>query len=428
MASKSNLSVVIDIGTSKIIALAGARNENGKLEVLGTSRVLSKGIKRGVIFNIDEVAVCINEVVAKLESLLQEEIQQVNVAYAGQYMKTFDYQNSRKTSKEGIVSKADIEFLYSEAKKVEMEEDFKIIQVIPTFYKVDGESTDLKPVGIPGQEITANYKLIIVPKIYLTNLQRVFDKTNVELLDVTPSSLAVSEAVITEEERELGAIVFDIGAGTTNLAIFQDNMLIHTSVIPFGGSVITKDIKEGCSIVLKLAERMKVRYGEALGDFADDQKMITIPVRQGYEPKEISFKSLAYIIQARLDEIMDIVNFEIEKAEILNEFDVRVILTGGTSNLNNIKSLVKFRTGKDARKGNLALQLKGESKKLQDTDNLTALGLLNLITDKSLIPSNKRGKKVAIKNGKSSLSNIVGKVVQGVLDMVDDDNVDSAMN
>lgn len=427
MASKSNLSVVIDIGTSKIVALAGQRNELGKLEVLGVSKVPSKGIKRGVVFNIDEAAHSINEALAQLEPQLEEEIKKVNVAYAGQYMKTIDYQNSKFTSDEGIVSAFDIENLYNKAKELELEQDYEIIQVIPTSYKIDGEITDLKVTGITGREIIANYKLVIIPKNYLKNLQHVFDKTNFEMGEIILSTLAVSEAVITEEEKELGAIVFDIGAGTANLAIFQNNMLVHSAVIPFGGNVVTKDIKEGCSILLKLAERMKNKYGEALGDFADDQKVVTIPVRNGFEPKEISFRSLAYIIQARLDEIMDIVNLEIEKSGIINQLSAGIVLTGGTANLNNFVSLVKFRTGMDVRKANLALHLKGKKGDLLDTENLTALGLLNLVTDKSAISVQKTQKKPKKKND-SKIMPFVGKFVQTALGLFDDDNEDMLLN
>ncbi len=427
MAAKSNLSVVIDIGTSKIIAIAGLKNEHGKVEVLGVSRIISKGIKRGVIFNIDEAAKCIKQALTKLESQLEEEIVQVNIAFSGQYMKTIDFHNSKNISDKGLVSEFDVDQLYNEAKKVEFEQDYKIIQVIPTSFVIDSETTVLNPAGATGNQIVANYKLVVIPKIYVTNLQLVFDKVGVQLGEITLSSLAVSEAVISEDEKEMGAIVLDVGAGTTNLAIFHDNMLIHTAVIPFGGSVVTKDIKQGCSILLKWAEQLKVKYGQALGDFADDQKMVTIPVHSNLEAKEISFRSLAFIIQARMEEIMDSVNSEIEKSGVADQLGAGIVLTGGTSNLSNFIQLVKFRTGMDARIANLAFNPKCDKNELNDMANYTALGLLNLEVNKSAIPI-KETRSTGKRRDNLGFMPLVGKVVQGALSFFDDDNEDLAMN
>ena len=428
MASKSNLSFVIDIGTSKIVAIAGSKNEYGKVEVLGVAKTISKGIKRGVVFNIDEAASCIKEALSLLESQIDVDISQVNIAYSGQFMKTIDFHNSKDISDKGLVSEFDVDQLYNEAKKVEFEQEYKIIQVIPTSFVIDNESTVSNPVGTTGREIIANYKLVVIPEIYITNLQFVFDKVGVELGEITLSSLAVSEAVITEDEKEMGAIVLDVGAGTTNLAIYYDNMLVHTAVIPFGGSVVTKDIKEGCSILLKWAEQLKVKYGCALGDSADAQKVVTIPVHKNLEAKEISFRSLAYIIQARLEEIMDSVNAEIEKSGVAGQLGGGVVLTGGTANLDKFISLVQFRIGMEARIANLVFNPNCDKKILQDSSNFTALGLLNLEVNKLAIPlkqtiSSKRKKRTGF-----GIMPFVGKAVQTALDMFDDDNEDLAMN
>jgi cell division protein FtsA len=428
MALKNTLSVVIDIGTSKIVALAGEKNELGKLEVLGVSKVPSKGIRRGVIYNVEEAANCIALALSQLESQLNEEIVMANVAYAGQQMKTIDYKTSRFTSEDGVITKFDIDHLYNEAKKVELEQKYKIVQVIPTYCEIDGETIELNPVGITGREIVANYKLVIISDEYLTNLNRVFDRIGVELGEITMSSLAIAESVLTEEEKEMGAIALDIGAGTTNLAIFHDSRLIHSAVIPFGGSVVTKDIKEGCSILLKWAEQLKIQYGQALGDFADDQKYVTIAKQNGWEPKEISFRSLAFIIQARLEEIMDSVNAEIEKSGIVDQLGAGIVIAGGTSNLNNFKSLVKFRTGMDARNANLAFNPKCVKEIVQDPDNYTAIGCLNLLTKINSIPERVTGKEDKVKKEKGALSFFVNRVVQGVLDMVEDDNEDIELN
>jgi len=429
MATKNKLSVVIDIGTSKLVAIAGTQNEAGKFEISAIAKTPAKGIRRGVIFNIEEVAVSVNELLDALESKINERIETVHVAYAGQHMKTVHFKRVKSTSEDGIVSKSDIDGLYELAKSAEIEEGYKLVEVIPVSFIIDNEVME-NPVGSTGRKIEANYKLLIMPNGYWVNLLRVFGKLDVKLEKVTLSTLAVSEAVLTQDEKEMGVIVLDIGSGTTNLAVFHDNKLIHTAVIPFGGDVITNDIKEGCSILLKWAEQLKVQYGQALGDFADDQKVVTIPGNNGWEPKEISFKSLAFIIQARIEEIIDSVNFQIEKCGIADQLGAGIVLTGGTSNLENLVSLVKFRTGLDARKGNLILGLHEKHKEIQSNDNYTALGLLSLVENKVVADESIMIKPVKIKKPKEpgKFSPWFSKVVQGVLDLVDDENEDVSLN
>jgi cell division protein FtsA len=425
MASKSKLSVVIDIGTSKFIAIAGTKNEAGKYEISAVAKIPAKGIRRGIIFNIEEVAVTVKALLDKIESKINERIENVHVAYAGQHMKTIHFQRVKYTSEDGIVSKSDIEGLHDQAKNAEIEEGYKLVEVIPVSFVIDNEVME-NPVGSTGRRIEANYKLLVMPNSYWVNLLRVFGKLDVKLEKITLSTLAVAEAVLTSDEKEMGVIVLDIGSGTTNLAIFHDNKLIHTAVIPFGGDVVTSDIKEGCSILLKWAEQLKVQYGQALGDFADDQKFVTIPGQNGWEPKEISFRSLAFIIQARMEEIIDSVNFQIEKSGVADQLGAGIVLTGGTSNLENIISLVKFRTGMDARKGNLILGLHEKHKEIQSSENYSALGLLSLVENKTELPLLKKEKPVKVKKPKEpgKLSPWFSKVVQGVLDLVDDENED----
>ncbi len=428
MTLKSKLSVAVDIGTSKLVAIAGAKNEAGKLEISAVAKIRSKGVKRGIIFNIEEVAVSVKELLDNLEQKTGEKIAEVHVAYAGQHMKTIHFQRVKFTSEDGIVSKADIDSLYDQAKNAEIEEGFKLVEVIPVSFVIDNEVME-NPVGSTGKKIEANFKLLVMPNSYWLNLLRVFGKLEVKLVKISLSTLAVAESVLTKDEKEMGVIVLDIGSGTTNMAIFHDKKLIHTAVIPFGGDVVTSDIKEGCSILLKWAEQLKIQYGQALGDFADDQKVVTIPGHSGWEPKEISFKSLAFIIQARIEEIIDSVNFQIEKTGIADQLGAGIVLTGGTSNLENIVSLVKFRTGLDARKGNLVLGLHEKHREIQSSENYTALGLLSLIENKVVAEVPKKEKPEKIKKPKEpgKLSPWFNKVVQGVLDLVDDENEDIPM-
>ena len=430
MTSKSKLSVVIDIGTSKFVAVAGTKNEAGKLDIAGIVKTESKGIKRGVVYNIEEVAASIQELIRQLETKLGESVESVQVAYAGQHMKTIHFQRSRFTSDEGIVSKFDVDNLLEQAKSYELEEGYKLVEVIPVAFLVDDEMIQRNPVGITGRRIEAHFKLLVIPNSYWLNLKRVFDKIGVELDGLTFSILAVAEAIVTRDEKEMGVIVVDIGCGTTKMAVYHENRLVHTAAIPFGGDVVTNDIKEGCSILLKHAEQLKVKYGQALGDFADDQKVVTIPGHNGWEPKEISFRSLAFIIQARIEEIVDSINFQIQKAGVENLVGAGIVLTGGTSNLENIVALVKYRTGLDVRKANLVLGFNERNKDFQQSDFYTALGLLNLAEKKvsPVVPQPFKIQKEKAPKEPGKLSKRFNNFVQGVLNLVDDDSEDIALN
>ena len=418
MASNNNISVAFDIGTSKIVALAGQKTEDHKMEVLGISNVLSKGIKRGVVFNIEEAAASIEIAREELESQIDEKIKQVDVAFASQHIKVVEHRGYKYTSAEGVVTQGNIDELYTEALNLKVDQDYKILHVIPQVFTIDEEITELNPVGITGEKIEASYKIIAVPEAQLTNIERVFEKAGMKIGEIAHAALALTESILTEEEREVGAIVLDIGAGTSKMAAFHDGVLIHTAVIPFGGNVITADIKEGCSIHLKWAEQLKTQYGQALGDFADEKKVVTIPGHNGWEPKEISFRSLAFIIQARLEEIIDSVYYQIEKSGIEEKLGLGIIITGGTSELDNIVSLVKFRTGFDARKAFPIVYPINNQNVVKKQDYFTAIGLLKMALDKKSTHVKPKRKK---KKKENKISPWFHSVVQGVLDYMDDD-------
>ena len=415
MTSKSNFSVVIDVGTSRLRAIAGHKNESGKIEVSALASVPARGIKRGIVMNIDEAAGAVEQLLDEIRQQVDGKIKAVDIAYAGQPMKVSEYKGYRYISGEGVVIRADVDALYTEVKNLHTEQDFTTIHILPQSFVVDGEPADLNPVGMTGQKMEAIFKLISVPSSHIFNFRKVLEMAGAEPGEVILSPLATAEAALTEDEKEMGAILLDIGAGTTKLAVYNQGIMTYAAVIPFGGNVVTNDIREGCSILPKWAEQLKVQYGQALGDFADESKVVTIPGHSGWEPKEISFKSLAFIIQARIEEIIDSAYYQIEKSGVVNQLGSGIVISGGTSGLQNLISLVKYQTGLDARIGHPVLRTENNFKK--DREYITALGLLKLALDKTKPVQKKRVRQ----KKESKFSPWLKEIVQGVINYIDDD-------
>jgi len=202
-----------------------------------------------------------------------------------------------------------------------------------------------------GKRLEANFHIVIGEIASARNIERCVDRVGIKVKQLILEPLASSEAVLSEDEKEAGVALIDIGGGTTDIAVFHDDIIRHTAVIPFGGNVISKDIMEGCSILSKYAEQLKIQFGSALGDLAQDDKVVTVPGINGREPKEISFKSLAYIIQSRMEEIIDAALFEIENSGCMEKLSAGIVITGGGSLLRHLPQLVKFRSGMDVRIG-----------------------------------------------------------------------------
>lgn len=424
MTSKLEIAAVIDIGTAFTRGLTGIRSENNKIEILSHAQVPSRGIKRGVVLNIEEFSGTLTRLIEKMEEMADVDIKKVDIAMAGQAMQTLTFDGIRYTSGSGIVSQQDIDYLQNEARNMPLEPGFKIFHIIPQSYTIDDEPNIRIPVGHAGRKVHARYKLIAGPKTYQDNIEMALSRINVQLGQFIVTPVASAEAVVNDDEREAGVALVDIGAGNTKLSVFSDGQLTHVSVIPFAGDVITHDIREGCGILPKFAEQLKIQYGQAMGDFAEEDKVVTIAGGNGWEPKEISFRNLAYIIQARLEEIIDSVHFQIEKSGLLNHSHQGIILIGGTSNLKNILQILKFRTGMDARMGLPEIRLYNNPG-FNKNEFLSALGLLKLSLDGSPgvnkpVKQQKSGRQA--QQGKGFFSSISDKLSQQITMIFADDD------
>lgn len=352
MNMESEIIVGLDIGTTKIAAIVGQKNEHGKIEILGFGRSDSIGVKRGVVANIEDTVQSIVAAVKEAEARSDSNIVTVNVGIAGQHIKSIQYRGSViRPNSEVEISQEDIDGLTESMYKLAMNPGEEIIEAIPQEYTVDGEAGIKQPKGMLGHTLEANFHIITGQTVAARNILKCVKKANLNIDSLLMEPLASAEAVLSEEEKEAGVALVDIGGGTTDIAIFQDGIIRHTAVIPFGGDIITEDIKEGCTIIKKHAEELKVKFGSALASENRDEEIVAIPGLRGRPPKEITLRNLASIIQARMEEIIEHIHFEIKNSGYEKKLIAGIVLTGGGALLKHITQLTEFITGMDTRIG-----------------------------------------------------------------------------
>lgn len=348
----SEIIVGLDIGSTKIACIVGRKNEYGKIEILGLGKSPSLGVSRGVVANIQHTVDSIRSAVSEAEQHAGVQIRVVNVGIAGQHIRSLQHRGSimRNTIEEEIAQK-DVDDLVDNMYKLVLPPGEDIIHVIPQDYIIDNEQGIRAPIGMSGICLEANFHIITGQLAAARNIEKCVTKAGLEIDDLILEPLASSEAVLSSEEKEAGVALVDIGGGTTDIAIFQDNIIRHTAVIPLGGNVITEDIKEGCAIIKTQAEALKVNFGSTLASENKDEEIVSIPGLKGREPKEISLKNLASIIQARTEEIVEHVYYQIRSSGFENKLIAGIVLTGGGSQLKHIAQLTSFITGMDTRIG-----------------------------------------------------------------------------
>lgn len=378
MSEKISNVAVVDLGTNKTVCLIGREANDHRIEVIGHSVMPSAGIRRGVVLNIAEAARVIKAVVAQASVKADSSVQKLYLNVTGQNFATVQL-NLQKSIEPGCtITQSDIRELKEKARfNVKLNEGDKVYHVITQSYEVDGESGVVNPIGIRGQLLSADYRLIIGPELYEQNIQAAVKMAGYEMVRCMVNPLAAAESVISDDEKEAGVAVVDLGAGTSSLAVYSDNAMCYSSIIPFGGNLITNDIKEGCSILARQAESLKVQFGQALGEAAESNKIITIPGINGWEPKEISVKTLAYIIQARMEEILESIAYQIQISGLAESLNAGIVLTGGGAKLARLAPLVRYKTGIQTRIGYPMVPLTIEQEKIMESPQFaTAFGLL----------------------------------------------------
>jgi cell division protein FtsA len=388
MAENEKLITAIDIGTTKIVAIAGMVNNDGKVKVLGMGKSVSKGVKRGVVLNIEETAAAIQEAVYQAQQASKLTFSEVYVGIAGQHIKSMKNRHSKYIqSTDGEITQADLDELRTDMHNISMDAGEEIIHVIPQNYTVDNECGVKQPVGMFGKRIEANFHIVVGEISSAKHIYKCIQRAGLQVKQMILEPLASASAVLTGDEKEIGVAMVDIGGGTTDIAIYYDGILRHTAVIPFGSDVITRDIKDGCSILHRQAEKIKVQFGTALADTAPEEQVVSVPGISGREPKLISIRFLSKIIQARMEEIIDYIAFEIENSGFASKLGAGVTITGGGSLLRHLRQLMSYKTSLDVNIGYPNRALLTDNQDINSPIFATSIGLLlngyNIENDKS---------------------------------------------
>ena len=380
MNQEQPIIVGLDIGTTKIAAIAGRKNEFGKLEILGFGRANSNGVKHGQVLNIDEtikaIRMALDNCYASNPNL---SISEVYVGIAGHHIKSLQTRGDivRQNTEDEITQK-EIDQLVADQYKTYIPAGDQIIDVIPQEFAVDNFQNIISPIGYGGVKVGANFHIITGDKNAIKNISRAVEKSGLHTKDLVLQPLASAAAVMGQEDLEAGVAIVDIGGGTTDLAVFYEGILKHTAVIPFGGENITNDIKTGLGVLKTQAEQMKVQFGSALSNEAKGNAFITIPGLRGMPAKEISVKNLANIIQARMSEIMDFVSYHLKQVGLDNKMlNGGIVLTGGGAQLKHLIQLTEYVTGLNARIGYPNEHLaSGQIEELAKPTYSTCIGLI----------------------------------------------------
>ena len=401
---KSPIVVGLDIGTTKIACFVGRKNEHGKIEIIAMGKSESLGVGRGVVENIDKTVQSILSAVKITESNQEGrlKIANVNVGIAGQHIKSMQHRGIyNRKDRHGEISQKDVDHFIEIMYNMVMPPGDEIITVIPQEYIVDNLNEIKEPIGMPGSRLEANFHIITGQVHNVMNIRRCVDRAGLKVKDIILEPIASADAVLSDEEKEAGVVLVDIGGGTTDIAIFQDGLIRHTAVIPFGGNIITQDIKEGCKIMQKPAEELKVRFGSALAMETKDNEVVCIPGLRGRPAKEITLKNLASIIQARMEEIIELVNYEITNSGYKKKLIGGIVVTGGGAQLQHLTQLFEYMTGMDTRIGY-------PNEHLANTNNLTELASPIYATGIGLVMKGFETAKESVKMSDSQEQTITG--------------------
>lgn len=346
--------VGLDIGTTKIACFIGERAENGKIRIVGFGKTDSVGVERGVVRNIYDTADSIRRAVSDASEMAKYDVEEVYVGIAGQHIKSRSNQGSVMIAEDHrLIEKADVERLIEEQNRIMLDPGEEIIHVFPQNFIVDNDKldNDIDPVGVAGKCLMANFHIVTGNTNNVRNIRDAVAEAGLRIKGVVLEPIASAYAVLDDGDKAAGVALVDIGGGTTDIAIFHEGIIRHTSVLPLAGNVITNDIHDNCMILKHQAESLKTKFGSCLPTSVSQDDIIAIPGIRNQAPREISVKTLATIINARMRQLLEQVLYEIQKSGFERQLIAGVVLTGGGARLRHIKEFSELITGIDSRVG-----------------------------------------------------------------------------
>lgn len=365
----------IDLGTTKVVSVVGEKTDNGRYRILAFGEAESSGVRRGQVENIHSVMAAVTPTLEALKAAGITELNEVFVGIAGQHIKyTENRADITRDKYEEEISEEEIKLLEANAYKLHLEPGDEVLHAIPQTYSIDGVNNITDPVGRLGRKLVGHFHVIIGNTASTSHTQICIKRLGLNLQKLILEPIASSRAVLTEDEMEVGVVMVDMGGGTTDLVIYHEGIVRHTAVIPLGGNVITEDIKTGCGILQRQAEQIKIQYGSCMSTMVPENKIITVPGIQGREPREISFKALASIIEARLEEIIGMVMHEVKMYG--KKLNAGIVFTGGGAQITHLPQFIKLKTAMDVRIGKPEYTTTDSPKELNLPKFSTAAGLV----------------------------------------------------
>ena len=350
--SHEKIVVGLDIGTTKICAIVGKHNEFGKINILGVGKAESDGVSRGVVVNIDKTVQAIRKAIEEAEKQSGIKIEVVHVGIAGEHVRSMQHKGIITLNNPDFeITQEEVYRLHEDMFKIATQPGTEIIHVLPQEYAVDNQTGIPDPIGMSGVRLEGNFHIVTGQTTAANNIYKCVVRAGLEVAELILEPLASGAAVLTEEEKEAGVCLVDIGGGTTDIAVFESNIIRHTAVIPFGGNIVTEDIKQGFKVMKKHAEQLKILHGSALADAVTEDVVISIPGPRDRPAKEIHKSMLARVIQSRIEEVMEFVAAEIKNSGYEDKLVAGIVITGGGSQLQHMKQAVEYVTGVDTRIG-----------------------------------------------------------------------------
>jgi len=339
MARKDELIVGLDIGTTKICAVVAERNENG-VDIVGIGTHISKGLRKGVVIDIDATVNSIKNAVEEAELMADCEIGSVYAGIAGGHIRGFN-SHGVVALKDREVRQSDIKRVIDAAKAVAIPMDREVIHVIPQEFVIDEQDGIREPLGMSGVRLESKIHIVTAAVTSAQNIVKCCNRAGLNVIDIVLEPLASAQAVLASDERDLGVCMIDIGGGTTDIAVFADGSIENTSVLGLGGYHLTNDIAVGLRTPFDEAERIKKTFGVASARYLSSDDVLTVPSVGGRRPREVSRKILCEIIEPRAEEILSLARQEIIRAGLADRIPSGVVLTGGASALNGLGELAE---------------------------------------------------------------------------------------